>query len=70
MRLGFEPPPPDTVRRSTAGGLLRAGGPPWRVTREGYEAREFDDWDEAYAYFTGDRHLLVERTIQAGGRDK
>lgn len=60
----FEPPAPDEVRQTTAGGLVRAGGPPYRVTREGYEPQVFDDWDEAYAYFEGDQHLIVTRHIE------
>jgi hypothetical protein len=59
----FEPPPPDQVQQHTAHGLVKAGGPPWRVTR-GEETRIFTDWDEADAWFRGDLHLIVDRTIQ------
>lgn len=48
-----------------AGDLVRLGGTRWRVTREGYKDRVFDDWNEADAYYRGDLHLMVERTIQA-----
>lgn len=56
--------PPEQPIQMQAIDLVRFGGPPWRVSREGYPDQEFDDWDEAYAYFHGDQHLLVARTIQ------
>lgn len=45
--------------------LVRLGGVSWRVAREGFEDRVFDDWDEAYAYFEGDPELRVARTLRA-----
>lgn len=45
--------------------LVRFAGSRYCVTRDGYEPREFDDWDEAYEYFNGDRHIRVERTLHA-----
>jgi hypothetical protein len=55
--------PPQDVTQCSAIDLVRAGGPPYRVTR-GDEAQEFDDWDEADAWFRGDLDLIVPRTIE------
>lgn len=58
----WEPPQEPMCYR--AGDLVRLAGSRYRVTR-GEETREFDNWDEADAYFRGDLDLLVKRTIQA-----
>ena len=57
--------PPQEAIQCRAGDLVRFGGHRWRVTREGHETREFDDWNEADEYFRGEPNLIVARTIQA-----
>jgi hypothetical protein len=56
---------PTETMQCRVGDLVRSEGTRWRVTREGYETRDFDDYDQADAHFRGDQHLLVKRTIQA-----
>lgn len=59
------------VKQMKAVDLVRLGGERWRVTWEGRDDRVFDDWEEAYTYFSGEREVLAERTLQAddGSRD-